>query len=61
MATALNGLVHLIPLGQAFSTSSRLAFGGTVAEKNADTPPSRYADTPNVIPRLASLPLGCRD
>jgi hypothetical protein len=34
MATALNGLVQLIPFGRAFSTGSRLAFGGTVAAEN---------------------------
>jgi hypothetical protein len=47
MATALNGLIHLIPFVRAFSTGSRLAFGGTVAatENNAATPTRRHADT----------------
>jgi hypothetical protein len=31
MATALNGLAHLIPFGQAFPTGTRLALGRTVA------------------------------
>src|SRR5260221_13342542 len=31
MATALNGRAHLIPVGQAFPTGTRFAFGWTVA------------------------------
>jgi hypothetical protein len=68
MATALNGLVHLIPFGRAFSTGSRLTFGGTVAatENNAAKPPRRYAKRryakrQHVTRRLASLPLEYRD
>src|ERR1700704_4659374 len=54
LATAINGLAHLIPFGQTLPTGTRLAFGRTVAatENNALTPTCPTKPRPMIEPWL---------